>query len=206
MPKIIGYAGIVLFLLLLIGQMMPNEYHLSKTIVLKSRPVDVYSYVNDLKKWPKWASWLDQKQSIPIQYGDLTQGIGASMQWKYKYGIGRINITASSPETGVAYDVFLGRTSSRSISAIEFKVINENFIQLGWHIRGETSVPLIGAYILLYTKHNVASAMNKSLHQLKQMLDKTGSDVRGLQRSDQEFARTACRPGNNKFYQPGTAV
>lgn len=206
MRKFIGYAGILLLILVLLGQVMSKEFHLSKSIIVKSRPTDIYYHVNDLKKWPKWASWVNLSQDNIVHYGDLTQGIGASMRWKSKDGSGRINITAAAPETGVAFDVYIRPVSSPSISAIEYKIIDEQFTKISWHIQGEVDISVVGSYATLYIKYRVATEMEKSLEKLKRTIDKTSHKVKVLPRSNQEFAMPAYHRGNNKFYLLGTVV
>ena len=197
------YLSVALLVgLLLAGLFISPEFNVEQSVVIQARPVDIHPYVDDLKQWPKWTPWQAIEPDIKIRYGNVTRGIGASQSWQGKGGSGHLNITASAPDNGIAYDIYFDKEEIPSIGAIEYQLLDNNMTRVTWRMHGEIEFPLLGGYIALITTMITADMFNKGLLRLKAVVERntkpSGGTAMVLQRSVPLSARIACRPGNNR--------
>lgn len=165
-------TGVAISLLVMAGLFLPREFAVEQAIIIKANPEAIHPFVDDLKQWPRWAPWKEPDPEVVTRYGDLTRGIGASQSWRGKGGSGRLHITASSPDNGIAYDVFFENDTDPSISAIEYERLGKDSTRVIWRIRGEISAPVIGGYIALIVTAITNDMYRKGLLSLKSLVEK----------------------------------
>ena len=169
------YIGIIALVVsgLLFGTalLLSPEYKIEQSIIIQARPAAIHPYVNNLKQWPKWMPWQELEPDTVTRYGDLTQGVGASQSWQGRGGNGHLHITASSPDNGIAYDVFFGDETTPSISAVQYKVLDGNSTQVSWSFSGEVHVPIVGGLFALLVTSMSNDMYRKGLQKLKTVVE-----------------------------------
>ena len=176
MLKKIGKLIAVVFLLLIVaGLFLSHEFEVEESILLNAAPADIHPYVNDLKQWPKWTPWKELEPDVIVRYGNVTHGVGASQSWRGSGGNGHLHITASSPDNGIAYDIFFDEDTTPSISAIEYKPLGNGVTRVSWRIHGEIEVPVVGGYVALFVRYFTGSIYQKGLLKLKAVVENDNS-------------------------------
>lgn len=171
LKKVAMLLAIGITLLVITGLFLSPEYNVEQSILIKTRPENIHSYVNDLKQWPRWTPWQEMDPGIKIRYGNVTKGIGASQSWQGKGGRGHLHITASSPYNGIAYDVFFGEADTPSISAIEYKELDIDSTRVTWRLHGEIDLPVLGGYIAILVRAMTRDMYKKGLYKLKTVVE-----------------------------------
>ncbi len=172
MFRYIGITALVIIgLLFTVALLLPPEYKVEQSITIQASPAAIHRYVNDLKQWPKWTPWQELEPDSVIRYGDLTQGIGASQSWKGRGGSGHLHITASSPDNGIAYDIFFRDDTTPSISAVQYNVIDSNSTQVSWSFSGEVKMPIIGGIYAMLVSSMSKDMYQKGLEKLKAVVE-----------------------------------
>ena len=53
-----GNSGLITIgLFVIVGAFLPQDYSVSRSIVIDAQPSAIHGYVGDLKRWPKWGPW-----------------------------------------------------------------------------------------------------------------------------------------------------
>ncbi|WP_220764787.1 transcriptional regulator [Flavobacterium sp. UMI-01] len=67
-----------------------GEFNIERSKVINSSKSSVYNYVNDLKNWEDFGSWMEEDPQMRIVYAPTTIGPGASYTWEGKDGHGEM--------------------------------------------------------------------------------------------------------------------
>src|SRR5689334_14944311 len=95
--------------LIVMGALMPNRYHVERSILIAAAPAQIHPWVEDLQKWPTWANWDRQDPSLAVTTTDNAKGVGASQHWQGEHsGSGILTITKSDPAQGIRFTTKLG--------------------------------------------------------------------------------------------------
>lgn len=86
----------------------PDEYSITKKIVIDASPDIVFGFIDDLHKWESWAPWTTLDPNISIGYEGPNTGYGSNMLWAgdiNKVGVGNLVVTQSVPPDHATYDL-----------------------------------------------------------------------------------------------------
>src|ERR1022692_4161758 len=95
--RILIVVAIVFAAIFILSLLLPSQYHIERSIVIKS-PVDsVFHNINNLKKWNEWIPFNNEVDpTFVITYSDPAEGEGAWQKWDgKKMGKGSLKITKS---------------------------------------------------------------------------------------------------------------
>ncbi|WP_418263772.1 transcriptional regulator [Flavobacterium faecale] len=67
-----------------------GEFNIERSKVINSSKSSVYNYVNDLKNWEDFGSWIEEDPQMRITYAPTTIGPGATYSWEGKDGNGKM--------------------------------------------------------------------------------------------------------------------
>ena len=177
LKKISFILTIVVLSMALAGQFMTNEFEVEQSVDITAQTPFIHQYVNDLKQWPRWSPWQEDRSAMRIIYGKVTSGVGASQSWQGAEGSGRLNVTASSVENGIAYDVYFETDTTPSISALEYHPLNNQSTRVTWRLHGEIEMPVIGGYIALFIENRTSAMFQTGLYNLKLLVEKDHADA-----------------------------
>lgn len=100
--KVIGVALLsLIFLVVIVSFFLPGHAHVERSVVINSKVAVPFSLVNNLKNWEQWSPWHKLDTNMVIDYGEITEGEGASYAWKSahdKVGEGKLMIMKSTPD------------------------------------------------------------------------------------------------------------
>lgn len=108
MLKILAYLGLAIGVavvgVLLYSATKPDTFRVQRTASIKAPPEKLFALINDLRGFNTWNPFLRQDPETKLDYGPVTSGQGAVYTWigaNGKAGIGRIEITGSTPPSKV---------------------------------------------------------------------------------------------------------
>jgi hypothetical protein len=99
-------VGLVLLIaaFLVVVWFQPDDYRLTRQILIAAPATKIFEQVNDLKKWDGWSPWAKLDPNAKVTFSGPQSGEGASFRWdgNDKVGAGTMVITESKPVTRVA--------------------------------------------------------------------------------------------------------
>jgi len=79
----------------------PNEYRVERSVLVYAFATDVFSRLNDLRRWADWSPWEGLDPGMSKSFSGPASGIGASYAWwsrNRRVGAGRMTIIESRPD------------------------------------------------------------------------------------------------------------
>lgn len=151
MLKRFGVAALVVVVLfLVVGLLLPGEFTVEQSRVVKGDAAEVFALVGDLRRWEEWMPWYEMDPTIVTTFGEKTTGVGARQTWTGKEGDGEIVITHSDPAAGVKYDMVMLEGDRRMPSQGGVSLAREgDGIKVTWRMSGEIETPVIGGYLAM---------------------------------------------------------
>lgn len=115
--KYLFFSLIVIALLFTgIGFLLPASWTASRSVIIKSPPEAIHAYIENLRKWPEWSPWTQEKDpQLQYIYEGPDTGVGAQQNWtSSKMGKGWLRLVESDPKRGVKFDLFIDMEGSQS--------------------------------------------------------------------------------------------
>jgi len=148
---------IVLVLLLLaltvVGFVAPNAIRVERTIEIATEPAAVHVHLADLKTWPEWSAWTQERDPTATwEFTGADSGVGAVWSWqgtKDGLGVGRLEITKSDPQTGIAYDLVFDEDGMQAPGQV-LLAGNGGKTRVLWVYEGELSPKPMGGLLKLF--------------------------------------------------------
>ncbi|MCK5359512.1 MAG: SRPBCC family protein [Gammaproteobacteria bacterium] len=164
--KIIILAAIILAIG---GIFLPQEYTVSRELVMQASAEEVHHLVEDMDSWDRWAAWDEAVPPAGSQKANMESGIGSGKYLKGASGSGWFVITNNSVVDGFEYAVYSDNGDKATA--------NVTFLDLGgetkvtWTVRGSVKKPpVIAPYIALSKEFVLGSSLSQNLKNLKKKL------------------------------------
>lgn len=161
---LIAVVGLVA-LLFVVGLMLPDTYHVERSVEIQAPAAAVHALVGDLRAWDEWTPWKDEDPTIVVTFGGATTGVGASQTWKGESGDGELTFTACDPATGVAYAMSFDGGKYPSTGALSYEPVAGG-TRVTWAMDGEGSDP-VGRWFGLFMDRMVGPMFESGLAKLK---------------------------------------
>ena len=93
-----------------IGFLLPENAHVERTIIIKSKPETVFPLLNNLHEFNRWSPWSDLDPNMTTSFEGPTDGVGAKMSWSGNsaVGVGTQQIIESVPNQRVKASMQFG--------------------------------------------------------------------------------------------------
>ncbi len=161
---LIVFAGVI-------GLFITKEYSVSRSVSINASKDVIHNFVGDLDNWEQWTTWKLDDPSIAIFKGSKSQGIGASQSWKGDSGEGKLEITSSSLNKGIVYDLYFDGGDQKSISSMLYSKDGSNTL-VTWEMKGSMDVPIVGGYFAMMVDGMVGKMFERGLVRLKAVSEK----------------------------------
>ncbi|NRA53328.1 MAG: SRPBCC family protein [Gammaproteobacteria bacterium] len=158
-------------LILFAGLFLPQDYRLMRSQTILATPQAVHQLVGDLNQWPRWSPWLELEPSVQVTLGSQQTGVGASQHWTDDSGGGRLSFIASSPSTGIIYNLWFGENKMPAISHLNYIVLSSQMVRIEWTLEGEVQLPIIGFYLAQAMDWLIGPAFELGLANLKREVE-----------------------------------
>lgn len=78
----------------------PDEFRITRSLVINAPANDLFAQIVDLEKWQKWSPWVELDPEAKNEMGEIIVGEGAKLSWEGgKSGKGTMTITETkAPE------------------------------------------------------------------------------------------------------------
>ncbi len=116
---------------------LPSEYKVERSTVIDAPPAQVYAVVTDFKTWGDWDPWNRRDSTIKHEFGETSQGMGASYSWTSENsGAGSQEITATEENKSMETTLhFEGMGDSQTHWT--FEEVPEGKTKVTWDLTGE---------------------------------------------------------------------
>lgn len=166
---------ILLVIFMLGGLMIPDEWSVSRSILIQAKPETIYPYVSDFKKIDLWMKDnADKDESLKYTYEGPATGAGSKQLWmSKKSGSGTFEITQANPKTGIDYDLYvnLGLSQSFLQGSIVFTP-KADATEVTWTDKGNSKKHFVRRWMSLLMKPLIIKDLDKDLANLKKLVEK----------------------------------
>jgi hypothetical protein len=162
--------GLGIAIALILGLLLPRDYQVARDIFIAQPSSVIHPYVNNLERWPEWTPWHDMDETIVTTVGDIKEGVGATQSWIGDSGDGRLVVTRSDPNTGVAYDLFFDSDKWACKAGLNFAPAEGNGTKVVWTMSGTVPIPVLGGYVAKMMSAQVGLAFDDGLAKLKKLV------------------------------------
>lgn len=167
--KILIALGLVVLLFVVVGLFLPKNFTVTRSVKVKSSKTEIHALCSDLKRWPEWTPWRDMDPTMKETPGNITAGVGASQSWQGESEGGRLTMTKSDPNEGIAYDmVFIHGQDESPAKSVMTYTQNGDAVDVDWRIEGAMDVPVIGGYLALLSDRMIGPAFETGLAKLRE--------------------------------------
>lgn len=92
---------------------LDGKYDVSRTAWIDASPEMVYAEVSDFKTWPNWGPWFQKDSTMKAEFGEISQGQGATYSWTSKeQGQGNMEILEAMPNQSMKTQINFGGMGS----------------------------------------------------------------------------------------------
>jgi polyketide cyclase/dehydrase/lipid transport protein len=166
--RVLVAVVLLVALLFVVALVLPSEYHVKRSVVIKAKPEAIYPYLNNFKKWPEWVVWTTAKDpTLVYTYEGPEEGTGAISKWtSKKTGNGVMKMTDAKAKHGVMYELTMDNGKFYSNGAIVFEKAEEG-TRVTWHDDGDMGGNLLGRYFVPFFDKMIGSDFEGGLQKLK---------------------------------------
>lgn len=172
--RILGALLLVVILFLVVGFFLPAEYHVERSVVIKAEPTQIHDYTSDLRMWEEWTPWQREDESLVIQYGARTAGVGARQSWTSERGNGTLVVTSSDPDRGVEADFRLGDQSHLGAVVLRYEPV-EGGTRVSMTMDGEVGATPIERWLSAFMGAMTGPEFDLALARLREMVEASRS-------------------------------
>nr|WP_301003346.1 SRPBCC family protein [Pseudoalteromonas sp.] len=169
---------------IVVGLLLPQSYHVQKSIKINARPPVIKSLVEDFTQWYKWSPWQQIDPNIKFNIGEPSSGVGAYQSWQGKWGYGEMTISSLSANE-VAFNVLFNQEYIITSTLL----FSPNTKTVTWHIEGQATVPLISGYVAILAESILGNITTLGLNNLKTVAQL--SDAQTIMESHDNQNRTS---------------
>lgn len=151
---------------IVVGFFLPNDFTIRRSVTVEASPERLYELVGDLENWAEWGPWKDADESLQVDIGEQSSGVGASQRWMGKDGGGRLVFTEVDPDAGVVFDLFFNEDKFQNVSSIRYTCQQET-CEVVWEMSGRVPVPALGGYLAMTMDSMIGPMFEQGLLKLK---------------------------------------
>lgn len=156
------------------GYFIPDTWQVTRTMTMHATSQQIYPYVSNFREWENWSPWNASKDpSLEYTYTGPTTGVGAKQTWtSHKMGNGWMQFTAASPETGVAYDIFIDMNTMQSTLHGNIAFATEgDLTTVTWTDSGQANGSFFKRWMSLMIKPMLGKDIDAALSGLKDKVE-----------------------------------
>ena len=103
LTTIIAIFIVLLAALFVFAATRPDTFRIQRTATIKAPPENIFVLFDDLHSWGAWSPWEKVDPALKRNYSGAPKGEGAVYEWQgnNKVGVGRMEITESSPTSRI---------------------------------------------------------------------------------------------------------
>lgn len=167
-----GVLGLLVAAVVAVGFALPSRFAVERAVVIEASPAAIHALVGDLRRWPEWSPWEEADSTIDITIGERAAGVGAHQSWTGESGSGELTVTASSPATGIDYDLVFDETW-RNTATVRYEPLASG-TRVVWTMRGDAGSNIVGRYFGVMMDGLVGPMFERGLEKLRERVERGG--------------------------------
>lgn len=170
---LIAAAGII-GVYFLGGFLIPQQWTVTRSIVMNASNEHIYEEVANLRNWQNWAPWNMQLDPTQV-YSYEGPEVGAGAKWLWtgeKMGKGYLEIKKADEKTGIVYELFIDMNDMQSTieGVMEFKD-KDGQTEVVWSDRGDSGNSTMRRWMSLLIGKMLGDEMDDGLKKLKALVE-----------------------------------
>ena len=169
--KILAGLAVLVLLLVVVAFLLPRQYRVERSIVIKARPEAVLAQVAVLPAWKSWSAWHERDPQMKLAYSTQTTGVGSWSSWESKNeGNGKMAITEQTPMR-VLYLLEFPDYGMKSNGSLELKSEGDA-VRLVWADVGDLGMNPMNRWFGLFLDKMIGKDFQRGLENLKRLVEK----------------------------------
>ena len=161
--------ALVVILLLVVGYFLPKSYHIERSIRIEATQIEVADFLAQASNLPEWL--YVQKGRVELLDVALTEGLSLSIN--YESGDKGFIEIGELRSARYEFDVVPKEGQRAVANELHLKaLVSGNETRVSWSINGELESGLLSPYLALFANDIAGANFEKSLSQLKVLLEK----------------------------------
>lgn len=173
--KILKYTAIFILgliaLILAIALMLPNEYGVSRSILINAPSDKIYPHIADPKAWKNWSVWNQRDPNMNMNYSGTSQGAGAIWTWQSKSeGNGNMKFTHAQQNQQIDYELSfegMGKPSTGSLILSQ----ENGATKITWNMKGSSEGNLMMKLFAPFMDNMIGPDFEGGLQNLKKLVE-----------------------------------
>jgi hypothetical protein len=164
--------GVLLLAVLLVGFLLPDGWHVERSISIAAPPLEVYREVADLHRWPEWVRWPEEAAPIGGWRVDAAaDGTGARARWQSGAG-GAIELrfVRDDPARSIEYELVFAERPIQARGGLWIEPEGASS-RVTWRDTGELGYNPFSRYAGLLVPGRLSQAVDDSLASLKRRIE-----------------------------------
>ncbi len=151
----------------------PDQFSLTRTLVMNAKPDTIFPHVNRLKSWEAWSPWAKLDPEAVSIYSGPEEGVGANMSWKgnMKVGSGAMTITESTLPSRIMFRLDFEKPMKATNEAIFTFTPQTEGTLVAWSMSGQASFMAKLMGLLMNCDAMVARQFDQGLASLKAVVE-----------------------------------
>ena len=168
----LGLLAVLVLVFVAGGMMLPREVTVARTTQIDAPADQVFPHVNNLQATEAWSPWLGRDPKTKITYGEIPEGVGATMAWASEnpqVGVGNMEIVASVPNEMVISDLDFGEMGLAKATYDLTEV--EGRTTITWGLQADMGAGPVGRWMGLMMDRWVGADYEQGLSNLKALVE-----------------------------------
>jgi Polyketide cyclase / dehydrase and lipid transport len=169
---LIAVAALILIFVVVVA-LQPSEFHVERSATIAAPQAEVFSQVNDFRRWDAWSPWAKLDPQAKIAFEGPPSGEGTVMTWSGndKVGEGKMTLDESRPDDLVKIKVdFVKPFEGTSMSQFSFKPDGQQ-TAVTWTMDARHNFIEKAFCLIMNGKKMVGDDMEKGLAQMKSVAE-----------------------------------
>lgn len=151
----------------------PDEFRVTRSLVMPASPERVFAQVNELQKWGAWSPWVKLDPNARNAFEGPAAGVGAKSHWagNSKVGEGSMTITESLPNEFIKFQLDFVKPM-RATNTAEFSFAAEGSqTKVSWTMYGKNSFLGKAMGLIFNCEKMVGGQFEQGLASLKSVVE-----------------------------------
>ncbi|GGC95104.1 SRPBCC family protein [Undibacterium terreum] len=168
---LLGIIAALVVLLIAIALMLPNDFTVTRSIVINAPADKIYPLVAAPAEWKKWSVWNQRDPAMQMTFSGPASGTGAAWDWQSKsQGNGGMKFTAATPNQNIDYELHFEGMGKPSSGALKFEP-QAGGTKLTWSMHGNSEGNLMMKLFSPFMDKMVGSDFDSGLKNLKKLVE-----------------------------------
>lgn len=150
--------------------LLPDSYHVERSVDIHAPAETVFARVGDLKQWPAWTVWHEKDPEMKTTYSASTTGTGAFQKWDGpQAGKGELTITSYEAPRRLTYDLYFPDWNMRSTGALAIAPGEAGAVRVTWSCDGKIGANPMHRWFGLTFDRMIGGDFESGLRKLKSL-------------------------------------